>query len=182
MRSIAKWVLMGAVVWSLASWGLVPNGSGQVTLKSLITGAATQLDLALQQALVSSTAPTIDNAGFGGHQVLNLLEGPRGPDYDPKYHVSGDDQLGLIDYATQVKAGLQDPQYAPRFNSTIDNVIAYFNSALDRTQRAVSLTDLGGVQKEMKEAIAFLSAAKGRADDVPALGGILILKAQIGQP
>lgn len=182
MRSAAKWALIGAIVWSLASWGLAPSGAGEGNLKNLIVAAAAQVDLALQQALLSSTAPTLDNAQFGGHQVLNLLEGKGGPDYNSAYHVSGD-EIGLIDYATQIKGGLRDTQYVPRFDPTIDNVITYFNSALDRTQHAVALSDLGGAQKQMKDAVAFLSAAKGRADDLPPLGGILILKAQIaGQP
>jgi hypothetical protein len=181
MRSVAKWLLLAVVIWAVGSWGATQIGSGEVTLKSLITGAAGQLDVALQQALLSSAAPTPDNAEWLNHQLINLLEGRSGADYDPKYAMAGD-ELGLIDYAGQIKTGLQDPGYAHRFDITIDNVISYFNLGLDHARRAVALSNLPDIQKEMNQVTAFLSAAKGRTDDVAPLGGILLLKAQITQP
>lgn len=181
MRQASKWTLIGLLIWALASWGLAPTARSQLSLSAVIQETARQLDLALQQSLLASSAPTLENVQALSHQLLNLLEGQSGPDYDPRYPIAGD-QLGLIEYASQIETSLQDARYQHRFDVTVDNIMVDFKLALARTQQVLQLTALGDTREKLNETTAFLSAAKGRADDVPPLGGILFLAAQIAQP
>jgi hypothetical protein len=159
-----------------------PVGKSSEETTALLAQALGQLDLALEQAVYAHIRFPLEDLKTHAHNVLNVLEGRSGPNYDPAY-LEGDG-VGVLSYVQKIR---QTPEIQDATAETqvtlqraFDNVSFSLEQAIAHTLNAIRETQLSAAQSEMRQALAFLSAAKGRENELlTAAGGLLIIKAKV---
>ena len=181
MKPRALWFV--ALLW-LSAAVIQPAGALDQTTVNLITKTLEQLNLALEQAVYAHVRFPLEDLKSHAHAVLNVLEGRRGSDYDPSYRDPGDG-IGVVNYVQQIRQTpeIQRAQEEIRVvrENALGNVSLYLEQAIDHTLKALNQTELTAAQWEMRQTLAFLSAAKGRENELAAVGGLLALKTQLGE-
>ncbi|OGF56311.1 MAG: hypothetical protein A2Z21_03950 [Candidatus Fraserbacteria bacterium RBG_16_55_9] len=181
MNSRRLW-LLALLVFSAT---LIPSaGALDQATADLITKTIEQLDLALEQVVYAHVRFPIEDLKSHAHVALNLLEGRRGSDYDPSYSDPGDG-IGVVNYVQRIRQA-PEIQRAPEetrvvLENALDNVSLYLEQAMNHTLTALKQTQLTPAQGEMRQVLAFLSAAKGRENELTAAGGLLALKTRLGE-
>ena len=180
MNSRRLW-LLALLVFSAT---LIPSaGALDQATADLITKTIEQLVLALEQVVYAHVRFPIEDLKSHAHVALNLLEGRRGSDYDPSYSDPGDG-IGVVNYVQRIRQA-PEIQRAPEetrvvLENALDNVSLYLEQAMNHTLTALKQTQLTPAQGEMRQVLAFLSAAKGRENELTAAGGLLALKTRLG--
>jgi hypothetical protein len=183
----AKWLWLFGLLLIFAM--VIPPTTARTSgpdadLASLLTTALGQLNLALQQAVYAHVRFPLEDLKALAHIVLNVLEGSRGPHFNPRYP-SDADGVGVITYVQQISQA-REIQQAPEdqqdvWKNNLQNVSVYLELAVLHTLNALAQTDLSLAQGEMRKVLAFLSAAKGRENELLAAGGLLSIQAKVGE-
>lgn len=181
------------VLWTLgflllSAMAIQPMGLPSPETTVLLTQALTQLDLALEQAVYAHVRFPLEDLKAHSHIVLNVLEGRSGPDFDPLYDAG--DGIGVIQYAQQIRQApeIEKAKEDPRLTleSALENVLFCLEKTIAHTRSALAQSQLEAAQDEMRQALAFLSAAKGREKELlTAASGLLGIKAKVmegGEP
>jgi len=176
-----KLKVLGTVGLLLAFSGAVqPTGESSLAINDIINMAIEQLDLALQQAVIAHVRFPIDDLKFNAQVVLNVLEGRQGPHYDPDSPDPGDG-IGVVNYVDQIRLSPEMQSAEDDIKVALENISLFVDKAIAYTLEAMAQTDLEAAQNHMREALAFLSAAKGRESELTPVGGLLVLKARINE-
>ena len=172
----------------LLGWALLApsSGAGNPTVSAtidLLDKAIHHLNLAIQQAVLAQLRSSASEVHVHAQVVLNLLEGQNGPDYDASAAPDPGDGVGVIPYVERLRA---EPALQGDSNESIQlnlkNVLAYLQQAVEYAKMALSDGSLLQTQQRMREALAFLSAAKGREREITVAGGLLVLRARLDTP
>lgn len=105
------------------------------------------------------------------HHVVNIIEGAAGPNFDASWGNPGDGH-GAVVYAREV-LDLVDGERAV----WAENVVTYLEWAAAEALIAATRSDFAASTEPIRRALAFISAALGRAEDTGARGGALALQA-----
>lgn len=172
----------------LLSWALLApaSGTGNPTVSAtveLLNAAIHHLNLAIQQAVLAQLRSSVSEVHVHAQVVLNLLEGRNGPDYDASAAPDPGDGVGVIPYVEQLQAEptLQG-ESSESIQLNLENVLTYLHQAAEYAKMALSHRSLLPAQQRMREALAFLSAAKGREREITVAGGLLVLRARLDTP
>ncbi len=178
-------VLVLFVLLLFSAAAIQPSGASNPATADVIIKAIEQLDLAIEQAVFAHVRFPLEDLKPHAHAVLNVLEGLRGPNYDPSYSDPGDG-VGVLNYVQEIR---QAPEIRGATEETrvglenaLQNISLYLEQAIAHTLKALDQTQLDAAQWEMRQALAFLSAAKGREKELTAVGGLLALRVRVGEP
>ncbi len=177
VEASATWKSLGVAVLLLLSAGVIQPVASSTTA-DLITQTLEQLDLALQQAVLAHVRFPLEDLQLHAHAVINVLEGRAGAHYDSSYANPGDG-VGVVSYLEQIRQAPEIWGASEELRVALENVSSYLKQAIDHTLRALAEKDLANAQAEMRWALAFLSAAKGREVELTAVSGLLGLKARL---
>lgn len=151
--------------------------------RELVDKALRQLNLALQQAVLAQLRPSPAEVQIHAQVVLNLLQGRNGPDYNVATAPDPGDGIGVIPYVEQLQA---EPVLQGESNESLqlnlENVLSYLQQAVDYAKMALNERSLTQAHRQMRQALAFLSAAKGREQEITVAGGLLVLRARLASP
>ena len=191
-RKASRWKKL-RVLWTLSflllsAVAIQPMGLPSQETTALLTQALTQLDLALEQAVYAHVRFPLEDLKAHAHIVLNILEGRSGPDFDPVYDAG--DGIGVFQYVQQIRQTpeIEKAKEDPRLTleSALENVLFCLEQTVIHTRSAITQSQLEAAQGEMRQALAFLSAAKGREKELlTAASGLLGIKAKViegGEP
>lgn len=177
-------VLVFLVVLLFSAAAIQPWGASNQATVDVIVKAIEQLDLAIEQAVFAHVRFPLEDLKPHAHAVLNVLEGRKGSNYDPSYSDPGDG-VGVVNYVQEIR---QAPEIRGATEETrvglenaLQNISLYLEQAIAHTLKALDQTQLDPAQWEMRQALAFLSAAKGRENELTAVGGLLALRVRLGE-
>ena len=181
------WILglKGMVGIGLMSWALLMpsigiGSHGESLARDLVDKALRQLNLAIQQAVLAQLRPSPAEVQVHAQVVLNLLQGRNGPDYNAVTAPDPGDGVGVIPYVQELQA---QPIFQGESNESVqlnlENVLVYLRQAVDYAKMALSERSLTQARHQMRQALAFLSAAKGREREITVAGGLLVLRARL---
>lgn len=178
-RGIGILLLCGALL--VLSVGV--GTQAQSTARDLLERAIRHLNLAIQQAVLAQVRSSPAEVRVHAQVVLNLLEGRDGPDYNTTAAPDPGDGVGVIPYVEQLRAQpeLQGESHeSVRLN--LENVVWYLEQAVEYAKAARQERSLTEARRTMRETLAFLSAAKGREQEITAAGGLLVLRIRLATP
>lgn len=176
MRQIKLVVLLVLLfaVGSLQLEGQPPKAE----LVELVDKIVTQLDVAVQHAILGAFSATLPDIKAKAHQVLNLSVGRGGAGYDPAFGDPGDG-VGLLNYARQLLEKTQNLPQAQPYRLTVDNIRLFINFAVEHIRKALRTSFGDEARLELRQAQAFFSAARGSKEDLPSEGGARTLQAML---
>jgi len=163
-----------------------PTRSVDPEAAKLVEEMADLLDRALYLAIAALSWPDRDDLTLYIQGVINLLDGPNGPDYDDTGGATTPDGNGLKDLffalltarsgVPTVETPHLSASLAAQAVQAIEHTERYLflaaEAAKDALDRVYSVT---GGQNELRAMYAYLLAARGRTDDELVLGGIQAL-------
>jgi len=145
-------------------------------LIELVDKIVTQLDIAVQHAILGAFSATLPDIKAKAHQVLNLSVGRGGAGYDPAFGDPGDG-VGLLNHARELWEKTQNLPQAQAYRLTIDNILLFINFAVEHTRKALRTPKEEEARREMRKVQAFFTAARGSKEDLPSEGGARTLQA-----
>lgn len=176
-------LLCGALAWLPPLVGVDTRAQSQSPAADLLEKAIRQLNLAIQQAVLAQVRSAPSEVHVHAQVVLNLLQGRGGPDYDATAAPDPGDGVGIIPYVERLRA---EPELQGDANESVqlnlENVLWYLERAGEHAKNAREERSLAGAQGEMRQSLAFLSAAKGREQEITAAGGLLVLRIRLATP
>lgn len=146
---------------------------GQPTVTKQIEQAETQLRMALKLA-EQSLAPHQVGSGWTRtqmQQVINVLEGAQGPNFNPKVENPGDGH-GAVNYLKSAHEALHD-KVDPKLIEALSSTSAYVVEAIEHAKRSIKGANVAEVHGHARLAAGMLSAALGSPDSAsPVTGGL----------
>lgn len=147
-----------------------------------VAAAAQSTEALIGQIRVAITHGTfsLNSADMGprnthAHHVVNILEGTAGPNYDGSKGNPGDGH-GAINYALEAQSAASGDaaQYAA-------NAVTYLRWADEEAVKATKASSYEEAGAYIQRALAYLSAALGRAGESGPLGAALSLESEAAQ-
>ncbi len=183
-------VALGVLVGIGPIAGQATQAEEQVTLAGtgpvpVLQGMQLRLRLALHVAILGVLAPTLADQRVYAGQLLNLLVGPGGEGFDPRW---GPEErfTGLVPDARRLMDLLPAAdgtlELRERAGFLARKVLLLVGMAREETVQALRARTLEAGAERLLRAFAFLYAALGQENDPPHLGGVLVLLRLLHQP
>jgi len=147
-----------------------------------LAAMAERLELARTFATLAVFSPTVSDQHLHAQRVVNLLEGTGGEHFVERFSPEGK-VVGLLPEARAIAFLLSRlaPDQGGREEAVLaaKEIVRFLDLALEEGLAGLRSRRPEGVALSMRRAFAFLSAALGRAEDAPALGGVRALRALV---
>jgi hypothetical protein len=157
----------------------VPQEVTEMDAATLANKTGDLLDLAIQNTISAYDVEILEELRLKVHYVLNIIEGEGGSHYD---EIAGrpPDSYGLLNYARELLQKLREAEMDEELVRTMGHALSFIEFAVERLAHSLNLFEnKEAVLKEVRQAMAFLSAAAGRAADSTVLGGVQAVQARL---
>jgi hypothetical protein len=173
-------VLLGlAVALGLAAQQMATPAGEEPPIDARLATMADRLELARTFATLAVFSPTVSDQHLHAQRVINLLEGTGGEHFLERFSPEGKvvgllpDARGIAFFLSRLapdKRGGEEAALAAR------EIVRFLDLALEEVLSGLRSRRPEGVALSLRRAFAFLSAALGREEDPPALGGVRALR------
>jgi len=180
-------VLVLGLTLTLVTWAQPPPPANGNLIRDA-NEVIEEINLALTQTLFAWTQI---NLGGGGdardliHEVINIIEGPDGDNFDPQYgRPSGGQGEGALPAAARLLGGIRQIESMPGSSDYViagENIVQFLELAVERA--LIALNELEGnlerASEELKLMQGLMMAARGSVEekDRPTEGGARTIKA-----
>jgi hypothetical protein len=176
-------VLLGlAVALGLAAQQMSTPAGEEPPIDVRLATMADRLELARTFATLAVFSPTVPDQHLHAQRVVNLLEGTGGEHFAERFSPEGK-VVGLLPEARAIAFFLSRvaPDQGGRGEAALaaKEIVRFLDLALEEALAGLRSRRPEGVALSLRRAFAFLSAALGRAEDAPALGGVRALRALV---
>lgn len=164
-----------ALMFSAATWLAAPvQAVAGPTGAKQIEQAETQLTIALKLAEQSLAPHKVGSGWTRMHmqQVINVLQGEQGPDFNAKVENPGDGH-GAVTYLRAAQDAFANDQIGAEDKEALSHTLAYLEEAIEHAKRSIKGTNVAEVHGHARLAAGMLVAALGAAESASPVTGTL---------
>lgn len=189
-RLTKRWLLLGVVILG-GAFGTLGQDQDQPMppeARESAHQAVVQLSVAIRGAVFAwPAASNLEELRLWTARIANVLVGHESPDYQAEAgDLPGSDGVGVLSYLERLRRIIEPKAQAQErlrpLLFALEAIQFNVGQALERLREASHLRDLRLARRALRQALAFLIAARGSSEDPLSEGGARALLLQLRRP